>query len=168
MNDRWAHLFHGEFADRRALLSGLTLEQVNARPSAQTHSIHDELWHAALWQNIMIHRDEDLYERLWQTGARYPQQPPADLHEWTALVEDFLAGLEQALACTRSPETLSREVNPGETMADILRGLAVHNAYHLGKIVTLRQVLGEQTARTTGSGSVTSISATHNGSTSGG
>lgn len=142
MNSRWGHLFHGEFADRRALLSGLTLEQVTARPSAQSHSIYDELWHAALWQTIMVDRDEALYDRLWQSGPRYPQQPPANLSEWTALVEDFLGGLERALTCTRSPETLSREVNPGETMADILSGLAVHNAYHLGKIVALRQVLG--------------------------
>lgn len=142
MSDHWAHLFHGEFANRRALLSGLTLEQVTARPSAQSHSIYDELWHAALWQTIMVDRDEALYDRLWHGGPRYPQQPPSDLTEWTALVEDFLSGLERALACTRSPEALNREVNPGETMADILSGLAVHNAYHLGKIVALRQVLG--------------------------
>ncbi len=142
MKNRWEHLSHGEFADRRALLSGLTLEQVTARPSAQTHSIYDELWHAALWQTIMVDRDEALYEETWHAGRRYPERPPHDLAEWDALVEDFLAGQARALAWTASPEKLHADVNPGESMADILSGLAVHTAYHLGKIVALRQVLG--------------------------
>ena len=141
MKSRWEHVLYGEFADRRTLLSGLTLEQVTAIPSAQSHSIYDELWHAALCQTIMVDRDEALYERTWQAGSRYPERPPTDLTEWTALVEDFLAGLDRALAWTTSPEKLNAEVNPGETMADILYGLAVHNAYHLGKIVALRQAM---------------------------
>ncbi|PNY81488.1 DinB family protein [Deinococcus koreensis] len=141
MKDQWNHLFHGEFADRRKLLSGLTLEQVTAKPSVQAHSIYDELWHAALWQDIMVRRDEELYERTWQAGQRYPERPPGDLAEWETLVEAFHSGQARALAWAESPE-LHREVNPGESMADILRALAVHTAYHLGKIVALRQVLG--------------------------
>jgi hypothetical protein len=34
---------------------------------------------------------------------------------------------------------LAREIEPGVTMADELNSVAVHNAYHLGKIVALRQ-----------------------------
>jgi hypothetical protein len=33
------------------------------------------------------------------------------------------------------------QVGPGVTFAERLEGLAVHNAYHLGKIVALRQVI---------------------------
>jgi class 3 adenylate cyclase len=33
------------------------------------------------------------------------------------------------------------EVGPGVTLAERLESLAVHNAYHLGKIVALRQVI---------------------------
>lgn len=141
MRNHWHDLFHGEFADRRTLLEGLTLEQVTAKPSAQSHSIYDELWHTMLWQTIMVGRDEDLYERTWQAGKRYPEHQPVSLEEWTALVEEFLSGLGKALYWTASPERLNLEVNPGETMADILRALAVHNAYHLGKIVALRQAM---------------------------
>ncbi|MBZ9750085.1 DinB family protein [Deinococcus sp. HMF7604] len=139
---RWEHLFYGEFADRRTLLAGLTLAQVTARPGRAPHSIYDELWHAALWQDIMVDRDEALYEGVWQTGERYPGRPPTDLAEWTALVDRFFSGLTRALAWTSSAEQLEQEVNPGETMADLLRALAVHNSYHLGKIVGLRQVMG--------------------------
>jgi len=39
----------------------------------------------------------------------------------------------------QTPERLAREVEPGVTMGDELNSVAVHNAYHLGKIVALRQ-----------------------------
>ncbi len=40
------------------------------------------------------------------------------------------------------PDRLAVEVEPGLTMGEELNCLAVHNAYHLGKIVALRQSLG--------------------------
>jgi hypothetical protein len=42
----------------------------------------------------------------------------------------------------QTPERLAVEVEPGVTMADELNSVAVHNAYHLGKIVALRQRIG--------------------------
>ena len=135
----WPHLFSGEFAKRDKILAGLTLEQVNGRPSPQSHTIFEELWHLVLWQRILVTRDEALYEETWQQGERYPQHVPEQLEEWTALVDDYFSGVTQALAWTASPEKLNLEVDPGVTMADVLQGLAVHNAYHFGKIVALRQ-----------------------------
>lgn len=139
---KWRHLFvEGEFAPRERLLKGLTLEQVTHKPSTQTHSIYEELWHANRWQSIIVSRDEELYAH-WLKGEVYPPQPPADEREWATLVAEFLDGLEKALQWTVSPEKLGQETDPGVTMADVLHSLAVHNAYHLGKIAALRQVLG--------------------------
>jgi hypothetical protein len=42
----------------------------------------------------------------------------------------------------QEPALLALEVEPGVTMADELNSVAVHNAYHLGKIVALRQRIG--------------------------
>jgi uncharacterized damage-inducible protein DinB len=140
--NQWEHLFYGEYAERKKILSGLTLEQVTAVLSGQSHSIFAELWHTVLWQKIIITRDEDLYNKSWKEDNLYPKHVPEKLEEWTDLVEEFLLGLEQAIEWTRSPERLDLEVNPGETMRDILPGLAVHNAYHMGKIVALRQIMG--------------------------
>jgi uncharacterized damage-inducible protein DinB len=140
--NRWEHLFYGEYAERKKIFSELTLEQVTAVPSGQSHSIFAELWHTVVWQKIIVTRDEDLYNKTWQEDNLYPKHVPEKLEEWTALVEEFLLGLEQAIEWTRSPERLDLEVNPGETMRDILPSLAVHNAYHMGKIVALRQIMG--------------------------
>jgi uncharacterized damage-inducible protein DinB len=140
--NQWEHLFYGEYAKRQRILSQLTLEQVTAVPSGQSHSIFAELWHTVLWQKIVVTRDKVLYNQTWQQDDLYPKHAPQKLEEWTALVEEFLLGIEQALEWTKTSEKLNFEVNPGETMRDILPSLAVHNAYHMGKIVALRQVMG--------------------------
>ena len=139
---KWEHLLRdGEFARRERIVAGLTLEQVTRRPSAQSHTIYEELWHANRWQSIMVNRDEALYAE-WERGAVYPETAPASEAEWDSLVKEFLAGTQKALWWTESPERLGHETDPGTTMADVLQSLAVHSAYHMGKIVALRQQLG--------------------------
>ena len=54
----------------------------------------------------------------------------------------FQDGARAAVAWAEAPERLALEAEPGVTMADELHSLAVHNAYHLGKIVALRQMIG--------------------------
>ena len=46
------------------------------------------------------------------------------------------------VALGQTPDRLALEVEPGVTMADELNSVAVHNAYHFGKIVALRQRIG--------------------------
>ena len=139
---KWRHLFvDGEYARREKVLSGLTLEQVKRPPSENAHSIYEELWHATRWQTIVVTRDERLYE-TGQGGELYPAHPPEQEEEWTALVREFLSGLEKALEWASSPEQLDVEVDTGVTMGDVLHSLAVHNAYHMGKIVAVRQLIG--------------------------
>jgi len=125
----WEHLFlTGEFRARADLLSGLTLEQVTLRPVGASHSIYEELWHAAL-------------ERDLTKADDYPRAAPEHQQQWDDVVRLFLDGARAAVACAESPERLALEVEPGVTMADELNSLAVHNAYHLGKIVALRQMM---------------------------
>lgn len=119
----------------------MTLGQVTHVPSKESHTIYDELWHIVRWQNIIVFRDEELYE-AWRKGEVYPAQQPTTEQEWRDLVEKFFGGLEKVLEWTSSPAKLAVETDLGITMADNLVGLAVHNAYHLGKIVALRQVMG--------------------------
>jgi hypothetical protein len=58
---------------------------------------------------------------------------------WQDLVAEFLAGSEAAAALGRSPEVWTE--GAGASLVENLESLAVHNAYHLGKIVALRQVI---------------------------
>ena len=130
------HLFlTGEFAARADILSGLTLEQVTLRPDGASHSIYEELWHAAGYQRIIVERDP-------VEGDHYPTATPQHEQQWHDLVQQFLEGAQAAVAFAQAPDRLAMEVEPGVTMADELNCVAVHNAYHLGKIVALRQRIG--------------------------
>ena len=130
------HLFLvGEFPARAHLLTGLTLEQVTQCPDGASHSIYDELWHAVGYQQSIIEPGDP-------AGDLYPSAAPEHEHQWHDLVRVFLEGAHAAAALERAPERLAREVEPGVTMADELYCVAVHNAYHLGKIVALRQRIG--------------------------
>ncbi|MCB1054756.1 MAG: DinB family protein [Acidobacteria bacterium] len=139
----WEHLFlTGEFREREDLLSGLTLEQVTMRPDGVPHSIYDELWHAATWQRIVVERDQAARDALLDGGEDYPRTPPEHEQQWHDVVRLFLDGARAAAAWARSGKSLLDEERPGVTGADTLSSLAVHNAYHLGKIVALRQRIG--------------------------
>lgn len=130
------HLFLvGEFPERAHLLSGLTLEQVTLCPDGASHSIYEELWHVVGYQQSVIESGDP-------AGDFFPKAPPEHEHQWHDLVRVFLDGARTAAAMGQAPERLALEVEPGVTMADELASVAVHNAYHLGKIVTLRQRIG--------------------------
>ena len=132
----WEHLFlTGEYFPRKDLLSGLTLEQVNLRPAGASHSIYEELWHAAGYQRSVV-------EGVPATGDYYPSAAPEYEQQWHDLVKEFLQSAQAAVALAEEPDRLAMEVEPGVTMADELNSVAVHNAYHLGKIVALRQRIG--------------------------
>ena len=130
------HLFLvGEFPERAHLLSGLTLEQVTLCPDGASHSIYEELWHVVGYQQSVIQRSDS-------ASDFYPSAPPEHEQQWHDLVRVFLDGARAAAALGQAPERLATEVEPGVTLADELNSVAVHNAYHFGKIVALRQRMG--------------------------
>jgi hypothetical protein len=130
------HLFLvGEFPARAQLLSGLTLEQVTLCPDGASHSIYEELWHVVGYQQSVVAGGDP-------TGDRYPRTAPEHEDQWHDLVRVFLDGARAAAAMGQTPERLALEIEPGVTMEDELHSVAVHNAYHLGKIVALRQRIG--------------------------
>ena len=133
------HLFLvGEFPERARLLSGLTLEQVTQCPDGATHSIYEELWHVVGYQQSIIEPGGPADP----SGELFPSAPPEHERQWHDLVGVFLKGARTAAELGQAPERLAQEVSPGWTLADELSCVAIHNAYHLGKIVALRQRIG--------------------------
>ena len=82
------------------------------------------------------------FTKQWEEGDLYPSQPPSSEQDWHDLIDRFNEGLRKFLFGTSSVDKLKLETDPGITMEDNLLSLAVHNAYHLGKIVAIRQMLG--------------------------
>ncbi len=131
------HLFiDGEYAERARLLSGLTLEQVTRRPEGASHSIYEELWHLVLYQQSIVEPGGP------PPASLYPTAAPDHEAQWHQLVQVFLKGARTATDLSQAPARLAAEVEPGVTLADELNCVAVHNAYHFGKIVALRLQIG--------------------------
>jgi len=144
--NNWHHLFlTGEFAPREHILAGLTLMDAGTRPTGAPHSIFEELWHAAEWQRLVLERDDAALKR-WERGAQFPPGPaPESEAAWSALVDSFLESSGRAVRLSKDEawlESDETERHPGVTWRNALECLVSHNAYHMGKIVLLRQLLG--------------------------
>ena len=76
--------------------------------------------------------------------------PDAGAADWEARRDSFLQGLEAAVSMGEDPAGLGRPVRPAIefpplaaiTIGGVLTHMAIHNAHHLGQVVTLRQMLG--------------------------
>lgn len=115
------------------------------------HSIAEELWHIVFWQDHFLRcaRREDLaYPQHAKLGWR--QLDSFSDSQWQELVAQFESGLTEAADIagqTRLAESYSTLEEPGSgtgplTLLELIVNLAVHNAYHLGRIVQLRQISG--------------------------
>ncbi len=146
--DKWEHLFiKGEYPEREKILSGLKLADVIKRPKHIKNSMYDELWHMDKWQNSIVLNEDELdetleYEKWKEETNRFPKSDPSSQAEWDELVKAFLKSLYQILERCESKEKLNKAVEKNFTFRDVLYSLSIHNAYHFGKILALRQVLG--------------------------
>jgi uncharacterized damage-inducible protein DinB len=130
------------------ILEGLTDDLAHRELPNVPHTIYAELWHMAFWQQITLD---------WVAGIEtpYPSQPSDGFAQkpftepWEHLRQRFLNGTEQAAAAAQNTVRLddpircpSRPGSPTRIMSvrDQLISLAAHNAYHLGRIVVLRQI----------------------------
>jgi uncharacterized damage-inducible protein DinB len=132
------------------VLECVDAELASRKTAGATHTIYEEVWHLAFWQQISLD---------WAQGIETPCPEHASIgfptpeqiasEPWGAVKKRFLDGTEAAAALTRDAATLDRKIvcpsppgHPSRTMTvrEQLENLAAHNAYHLGRVVLLRQI----------------------------
>jgi uncharacterized damage-inducible protein DinB len=138
---------NGVAAPPKNILQAIPEEVAHRRFASVPHSIYEEVWHLAFWQELTLDWIEG---RPTPYPAHASEGFPRSMDErWDALQDRFLAGVLQAAHLAedtdRLSNTLSRPAVPGgeTTPLDVreqLESLAAHNAYHLGRIVLLRQL----------------------------
>ena len=142
------------------ILEGLAQEMAHRVPEGAPHSIYEELWHIAFWQQISLDWIGGV-ETPYPASARdgFPTVLDAEREYWEPLCARFFADNALACAAARDTSRLDQPVRcpsrPGQpvrvmTVREQLEGVAVHNAYHLGRIVLLRQLLGAWPPRSGG------------------
>ena len=131
------------------ILEGLTDDLAHRELPNVPHTIYAELWHITFWQQLTLD---------WIAGIETPYPikpsdgfaPEPHAESWEELRQRFLHGANQAAAAAEDALRLNDRVRcpsrPGTptrimSVRDQLISLAAHNAYHLGRIVLLRQLL---------------------------
>ncbi len=134
------------------ILENLSEEQAHSKVAGAPHSIYAELWHAAYWQDVMLGRVHGKGTPSPEHNAMsFPDEAAVRAEAWSELCERFLSGAKEAAALADgdaqkldsivlcpSPSDPARRM----TIREQLESFAAHNAYHLGRVVLLRQLLG--------------------------
>lgn len=126
----------------------LAHQQVAGAP----HTIYQELWHLAFWQQVTLDWVSGVETPCPErTALGFPSQRDVEAESFADLCHRFLAGAEQAAALADETTLIDQPIRcpspagkPTRVMSvrEQLESLAAHNAYHLGRIVLLRQMLG--------------------------
>ena len=129
------------YAPVSRILEAITTEQAGTLAAGLPHSIYQELWHLTTWQHLVISKDEEARQR-WEGRQFSPDPTPPVDSDWQELVRIFMTDIEKGERMAEDTSTIDQPYFEGFTARETLEDLAVHNAYHLARIVALRQVLG--------------------------
>jgi uncharacterized damage-inducible protein DinB len=130
------------------ILDGLTPAQAGRRVQGGTHTIVEIVAHLGFWQSWFLDRITGRPAPMAASAAL--GWPAAGEDDWHRMRDEFVDGLHRAVALGETPGEGARRVEPSiefpplaeYTVADALTHVAIHNAHHLGQIVTIRQMLG--------------------------
>ena len=134
------------------ILEGITELESRRKIPGAPHTIYQELWHIAFWQQMTLDwvRGLETPYPLKPTDA-FPSDEQTEREPWDQLCQRFLATSRQAVTEARNTSRHDADVRcpsvPGQptrtmTVREQLESLGAHNAYHFGRIVLLRQLLG--------------------------
>jgi hypothetical protein len=134
------------------VLEALDETLAHRRWPALPHSIYEEVWHLAFWQRLSLDWIEGRPTPYPERAANgFPEPDSTPREPWPILRERFLQGTRQAAGIAGDPHQMEASVTcqmPAQQPPRImpvreqLEGIAAHNAYHLGRIVVLRQLFG--------------------------
>jgi uncharacterized damage-inducible protein DinB len=130
-----------------AALEGLSPALAGRRVPGAPHTIFQVLHHMIYWQDITIARlRRESPERPRSADLGWQAPPvPEDSSDWEAAVAQFGEGLRALEELVSQPAfDLGGPADSarGTTAREELLMIAGHNSYHLGQIVTLRQMFG--------------------------
>jgi uncharacterized damage-inducible protein DinB len=153
MNELQLSLVSDAYAASPAqILEALAEELAHRKPTGAPHSIYEELWHVCFWQQVTLDWISGVETPFPASSADgFPTVQDMERETWAQLCQRFFDGAERGAEAagdeSRADKPIrcpSRPGRPARVMSvrEQLESLSAHNAYHLGRIVLLRQLLG--------------------------
>ena len=139
----------GVFLEPAAVLEGLTADQAHAKPQSLPHSIAEIVAHLCYWQEWLNACATAGFTEFPEHAADGWPAVPAD--GWGALHMRYLRSSEEGRRIAAESESLADPLLPPgveipvlakESLGSAIVHTAMHNAHHLGQIITLRQLIG--------------------------
>ncbi len=140
--ERQAHML---FEDA---IAGFPKAQINGRPPGLDYTFWHLLEHLRICQHdILDYIRNPQYQALnFPNDLWPPKETNTDETGWQQTIDQFLADRQALVEIVQNPETdLYAQIPHGWEGHNILREILVvadHNAYHLGELGILRQVMG--------------------------
>ncbi len=137
----------GAHLDFDSAVKGMPVELRGKRPKGSPHSAWELLEHMRLGQGDILEfsRNPKHESPAWPEGY-WPKTPaPASSTAWSKSVRAFRQDLDEMCALVADPSTdLLARIPHGDGQTILREALLVadHNAYHLGQLVLVRQLLG--------------------------
>ena len=130
------------------VLEGLSSTDAAERFAGSSHSIVEIVAHMVYWQSWLLQRCHGVSIPPASTAAL--GWPAVGADDWKRTSEQFLTGLDQALETALDPSAGVRPIDPpiefpplaNYKVSDAITHIAIHNAHHLGQVITLRQIMG--------------------------
>lgn len=132
------------FARPANIMSGIPIELSTVRPPGFPHSLYEELWHLNYWLHfsLALMRGENPSIPKHNSDSFPSDNDRLSESSWQALLKQVSEGLEAVSSLAQNGTELSRKFYQDRTVEGELIVVASHNAYHFGRMVTLRQSLG--------------------------
>ena len=136
-NEPW----HGP--SRRAVLADITAEEAMRKPPGGGHSIWELVLHMRAWTREVARRARDLQWRVPEEGD-FPAVGETTAAAWRAAVASLDTAHQELRAALRAfdPGRLDTTIQGGEgdTVRQMVHGIAQHDAYHTGQIMVLKKI----------------------------
>jgi uncharacterized damage-inducible protein DinB len=132
------------FAKPENVIQQIPFDKVTLRPDHVSHSLYEELWHIDYWMrfSLALIRGENPVLPEHSTESFPPDNAALSEAAWQTLVRQVLEGLNTLVVLGQNETELARMFDAENTVHDELIIIAAHNAYHFGRMVMLRQLLG--------------------------
>jgi uncharacterized damage-inducible protein DinB len=132
----------GAHVNTETVFAALDWKRAGTRPESVPHSTYQLLNHMLYWQEWVV---------KWLDGEKPPipkhasagwpgDDTPASREEWEQAVRRFRNGLQELTRRSRQADLFS--AHGSKSRLGMLLIIALHNSYHAGQVVLLRQVLG--------------------------
>lgn len=136
------------YAPPSHILEDLSEAHAHRRVDGSAHTIAELVAHLAFWQAWFLARCHGQPAPMPEHAAEgWPLTPPGS---WPGTHAAFQSGLKDAALLAADRDRAAVPLAPAiefpplahYTIGDALTHVAIHNAHHLGQVVTLRQQLG--------------------------